>query len=254
MVILLTSPESRSLPTFIIRGRTFTENTPGSSGWSLPRPFARWKKQVLFGGIFSSNSSSKTLVIISLFSYLGGREERKTGLSATIVLHPNSGMASETKFSKIVKMSLIAYRSESIVSGLPKMTSRFTLLKKPEKIHTHPRLPQGLSFCKWFAIPDKYYVMMKQGLELWLVISFREKTLKNCYYSTMLNACEKTFLRIVRNAGQWNWSKFASVLKIVTICNCPRGQFEWKDTIWWGEGKSCRPEVGESQDLILADC
>lgn len=46
--------------------------------------------------------------IIRLFSYLGGREERKTGVSATIVFHPNLGMASETvfKFSTIIKMSL----------------------------------------------------------------------------------------------------------------------------------------------------
>lgn len=42
------------------------------------------------------------------------------------------------------------------------MTDRLTLLKKPQKIHTHPRLPRALSFCKWFAIPDKYYITMKQ--------------------------------------------------------------------------------------------
>lgn len=42
------------------------------------------------------------------------------------------------------------------------MRDHLMLLKKAPKIHTHPRLPQALSFRKWFAIPDKYYITVKQ--------------------------------------------------------------------------------------------
>lgn len=66
------------------------------------------------------------------------------------------------------------------------------LHKKPQKIRTHPRLPQALSFCKWFVIPDKCYITMKQKLGASACNFFRRKDIKkNCYYSTILNACER---------------------------------------------------------------
>lgn len=97
--MLFTPPESQSLPKFITRGRTFTENTPvPRSDLGLPLPLAG-RRNRFYSEVFSVQIQVLELwFIISLFSYLGGREERKTGLSATIVFHPNSGIASQTVF------------------------------------------------------------------------------------------------------------------------------------------------------------
>lgn len=63
MLFILLSPGSRSVLKCISRGRTFIENALGSN-WQATSPshLRDGKKQVLLGGIFSSNSSSRTLV------------------------------------------------------------------------------------------------------------------------------------------------------------------------------------------------
>lgn len=85
--------------------------------------------------------------ILRLFLGWKGREKNRCVCNHCVP--PQSGMASETVL--VFKDN----RNEPCVSGMDlkaqtvaslKMTNCFTLHKKPQKIHTHPRLPQALSF------------------------------------------------------------------------------------------------------------
>lgn len=153
-----------------------------------------------------------------------GKREKQACLLALCSTPVQGQPQTASQFFKIIR-SLIACGSESMPhkAELPKMTDRLTLLKKSQKIHTHSFFPRALSFCKWFVIPDKYYIMMKQKSGAMACYFFRRKDiLKTCYYSTILKTTRETSLTIVRILGQWNLWKFASILKIMTIYNCPR--------------------------------
>lgn len=131
-------------------------------------------------------------------------------------------------FPKMIEKSLGSADVRAQAPAFSQMTDRLTLLKKPQKIHTHPRPPQALSFCKWFAIPDKYYITMKQKPELWLVI-FLEKSRhwKNPVITALsLDACGINVLE--------NGYKYEAV-ELIKICisakNCDHLQLS-KGAVW----------------------
>ena len=190
MVILFTSPESQSLPKYITRGRTFTENTPvpcsDRVSFHLQDGRNRFSSEV-----FSVQKQVLELwFIISLFSYLGGREERKAALSATVVFHPNSVTASETVSKDDRKEPDRVGMWEHRLRPLSNDRSSHVTEETTKDSHP-PSPPPGLVLLQVICSPRQ--VLYNDEAEAWssgwLFLSEKRHLKKSCYYSTILDAC-----------------------------------------------------------------